>query len=388
MTSQVKQRIYVEALTLTTKHVSGIGYALANTVMELCTDKDITNKYDIVLFGPKVHERRIKQWNFPNTTYSGYSLKQRLVTTLNLLGLLPSIDRWLGLGVYLFGNYVNYPVTSRSRSITYIHDLSYMRYPEYVRPKVRRVLRQYVPNWIKRTNHVVTVSEHAKSEIMHFYHTDSNKITVIPNGINPEEFYRRSDQEVDRVKQAYGITGEYILFLSNIEPRKNLQRLVEAYQILPKELRDQYALLIVGSESWLNEPINRAIDDALKSGAKIMRPDKYVIDTDIPALHSGATLLAHPALYEGFGIAPLQAMACGTPVLVARRSSLPEVVSDAGLYINNPESVEEISTGLQTLLSDKNLREELSLKGLIQSQKFLWKDSEEKLKVLISKLSE
>ncbi|MGH7240966.1 MAG: glycosyltransferase, partial [Candidatus Saccharimonadales bacterium] len=232
MRSQAKPRLYIEALPLTTERLSGIGHSLEQIVRSLTNDKKITDIYDVILFGPEKGRERVLSRDFKHATYKSYRMPQKLFTVFNLLGLLPPIDRRFGRGVYLFGNYVNYPLTKRSRSITYVHDISYLRYPEHVRPKVRRILEHYVPQWIRRTNQVVTVSGHAKHEIVEAYHLAAERVLVVPNGIDTAVSHRRSSKEVAEVKKRYGIEGEYVLYLGNKEPRKNLQRLVEAYALL------------------------------------------------------------------------------------------------------------------------------------------------------------
>lgn len=378
MSNQEKTRLYIEALPLTTKHVSGIGHMLASIVRELSTNPEVSSDYEIVLFGPRSGEARIKAWQFENVTYAHQPLRQKIITVLNLLRILPPVDLWLGKGTYLFGNFVNYPLTKGSRSFTYVHDLSYIRFPELVRPKVRNVLKRNVPRWIKRSEKVIAVSEYTKSELMKFYKVSDNKIVVVPNGVDHKQFYKRTDSEVSVVKQKYSIPDTYVLFVSNLEPRKNLQRLVESYAALPEDLRAVSPLVVVGSESWLSEGINQAIVDAQTAGCNIVRPNIYVEDGDLPALYSGATLLAHPAIYEGFGISPLQAMACGTPVLAAKATSLPEVLGDAALYID-PESTADITAGLTRMLKNADFRTAMTAEGYAQSKEFSWEKTVEML---------
>jgi glycosyltransferase involved in cell wall biosynthesis len=382
MPKSEKPTIFIEALALTTPHVSGIGHTLASLVQALTTQTDAPAAYTIVLFTPKGMSKYLKKWRFKHVIYKELPLPKRAVTGFNFLGVLPAIDRWLGRGVYVFGNYANYPLTSASTSLTYIYDVTFERHPELVSPKVRMVLHRYVPKWAARTKRITTISAFAKKEITDLFPIRPDKITVIPCGVDLEVFYRRSDEEVEALKAKYHLPSDYLLYVGNIEPRKNLERLVEAYAGLPPELREAHPLVLVGGDGWLNQPIHHAIDRARARGCNIVQPTQYVADEDLPALYSGARLLAHPALYEGFGISPLQAMACGTPVLTADASSLPEVVGEAALLVD-PSSVTAIQGGLIKLLKDNYVREQLITKGYQQSKKFPWSSSAQKLLQLI-----
>ena len=175
---------------------------------------------------------------------------------------------------------------------------------------------------------------------------------------------------------------KYILFLSNIEPRKNLERLISAHIGLPLNLRKDYPLLIVGNESWMNEGIDKMLIKAEQNADKIYKPNRRIDDEDIPALQSGARILVHPAIYEGFGISPLQALACGTPVVVSGAASLPEVMGDAALYIN-PFDEEDIKGRIQEMLTNPKLRVTKVEKGLSRVKQYTWAISVKKLKKAI-----
>lgn len=386
MDKGTKTKLYIEALPLTTSRVSGIGHMLASLVRAMAADDDFTSRYDIVLFGPRSGAARVAEWRFPGVTYRGQPVKQRFITLANFLGVLPAVDRWLGSGVYLFGNFTNFPLTKKSKSLTYVHDVYFWRYPDMVRPRLRRILGRNLPRWIKRADRVIAVSEYSKREIAAYQPGAADKIVVVPNGVDPAEFYKRPAAEIAAARAKYALPEKYALFLSNIEPRKNVERLVKAFAALPKELVDGYALVLIGSESWLDRDIEAAVAAAKMVGAKIIKPAAYVTDADLPAVISGAAVLAHPALYEGFGISPLQAMACGTPVLAAKATSLPEVLGEAALYAD-PLSAADISEKLARLLTDNALRQKLSAAGQKQALKFTWDNSLRRLKAVIAEVA-
>ena len=173
-------------------------------------------------------------------------------------------------------------------------------------------------------------------------------------------------------------SGNYILFVGNLEPRKNLTSLIQAYTALPKSITDKYALLIVGAKGWLNNEIFDSILRARLEGYRILRPEGYVEDEDTPPIYSGASLLAYPSHYEGFGLPILEAMACGVPVIAGNNSSMPEVGGSAAKYVDS-ESIKEITTMMETVLKDKKLRETMTRKGFERTNEYSWEKSAQDL---------
>ena len=243
-------------------------------------------------------------------------------------------------------------------------------------------MKKNVPTWIKRTDKIIAISDFTKNELQKYYKISEQKISIVPCGIDPIEFYPRPKAEIEDIKKKYNLPEKYILFLSNIEPRKNLERLISAHIGLPLNLRKDYPLLIVGNESWMNEGIDKMLIKAEQNADKIYKPNRRIDDEDIPALQSGARILVHPAIYEGFGISPLQALACGTPVVVSGAASLPEVMGDAALYIN-PFDEEDIKVRIQEMLTNPKLRVTKVEKGLSRVKQYTWAISVKKLKKAI-----
>jgi glycosyltransferase involved in cell wall biosynthesis len=289
--------------------------------------------------------------------------------------MLPPMDLLVGKGTYIFPNFRNWPLLY-SKSITYIHDVSFNVFPEYVEKKNLRFLARNVHTWMKRTNIVVTVSNHAKNEITRFYPQIKDNVRVVYNGIT-EAFKPIHKSEVEPVLKEYNLKfKEYFIFLSNLEPRKNVNGLLEAYEKFMLESGHQDTkLVLVGGMGWNNEAILQKIASINRRQVNVIVPSHYVPDADLPALLSGAAALIHPAHYEGFGISPLQAMACGTQVVVANNSSLPEVVADGGVYVDD-RSVEDILRGINVVYNKRYVN---NAKGLKQSLNFSWKQSADNL---------
>ena len=232
-------------------------------------------------------------------------------------------------------------------------------------------LRLTVRHTARKSAQIITVSEYSRDDILKTYGVSGERITVIPEAA-PNHFVPVEDErELQRVRDTYGIKGEYILSVGSIQPRKNLARLITAY----KNLHDERPgvklpkLVLVGKKGWLYDETLRAIAES-GVGEQILLTG-YVLETDLPTLYSGAICFVYPSYFEGFGLPPLEAMKCGAPVIVGNQTSLPEVVGDAGLMVNPFDEVEIAST-LARLIDDPGLRDELRLKGLKRAAEFSW----------------
>lgn len=357
------------------RQVSGVPHTLAGLVAALAANPDVTSKYEIVLVAPKNRMHLLNRWKGLETcTRKAIPMKFRIMNGLGRRGLLPPMDLLLGPGVYLFGNFFNWPLTKRSKSLTYIHDICFAIHPQYVQPDNQKTLAKNVPRYIRQTDYVIAVSKSARQEIIDTYKVEPSRVLVAYNGVNVDLYKPYPTREIAKVRQKYHLEDRpYLLFIGNIEPRKNLERLIKAMRQLPKE----YALIMVGSDGWLNESVFAAIDDANKAGHKVIKPRTYVPDEDVVRLLSGATALALPALYEGFGMPPLEAMASKTPVVVSDIPPLHEVAGDAGMYCD-PQSVDSIAAAMRQVIDmSPPDRQKLIDKGYKRALTFTWERSSE-----------
>lgn len=185
---------------------------------------------------------------------------------------------------------------------------------------------------------------------------------------------------INTAKRRYGINNEYIGFFATLEPRKNALTLIRAYSLLKKRAKGlERKLVLAGSAGWENDDVFAEIK-SLGLTDDVVVTD-YVPDDDLSLLMNGAEVMVYPSLYEGFGLPPLEAMACGTPVIASNTSSLPEVVGDAGIMVD-PEDVEGLADAIASVLSDQGLRDEMSRKGLARAKQFSWEQAaRETLKV-------
>jgi glycosyltransferase involved in cell wall biosynthesis len=264
------------------------------------------------------------------------------------------------------------PLWHPRKSLATVHDVAWKIYPDAFTTFMRNYLEWSARHAVRRAAKVLAVSESSKNDLIKFYHAPADKIAVTYLGLD-STFHPMNENQVQPVLDKYGLVYQkYILFVGTIQPRKNIVRLVEAFQKIKKENHIEEKLVIAGGRGWLWEPILKKVKTAGLDGS--VKYLDYIENRDLPALYAGAKLLTLPALYEGFGLPPLEAMASGVPVVVSNISSLPEIAGDAGVFVD-PKSVDSIAQGLLKVLTDKNLREQMIVKGLERAKQFTWENT-------------
>ncbi len=248
-----------------------------------------------------------------------------------------------------------------------VHDVSHRIYPRFFSAKARLVVIPLTGLSLRRAAHIVAPSECTRRDLTRFYRVPPARVSVVPLAAGGQ--YRPQPRaEIERVRHAYGLPESYVLSIGSLGPRKNLVRLVEAFGAVA-DAAPEMALVIAGSPTphgvLLEQTARR-----LGLGGRV-RFLGYVAERDLPALYAGATVFCYPSLYEGFGLPPLEALACGTPVITANTSSLPEVVGDAGVTVD-PRSVPALAAALSGLLQDSARREEYRGRGLRRATAFSW----------------
>ncbi len=255
-----------------------------------------------------------------------------------------------------------------ARCVLTIHDLMFLAHPEFLKPEWVKSFEKEIPNGIKRADLIIADSEFTKNEIIEKWNISQEKIKVTYLGVG-EEFYPIEDEIIiAKVKHKYGIKNKYILYVGNIEPKKNLIRLIEAFFQLRNSITG-YNLVITGGKSWFFDHVFQKVNELNLQKEVIFTG--YISDEELPALYNGADIFIFPSLYEGFGIPVIEAMACGTPVITSNVASLPEVVGEAGVLVD-PFNLEEITTAMYQLLTDTNLHTKLKEKGLQRAKLFSW----------------
>lgn len=313
-------------------------------------------------------------------TYEVFGSKKAWVLTSLTKRLLlgrPKID-------VLFSPSHYAPILSFTKSVIYLMDMSFERFgTEYFTSYDINQLRKWTPISVMKAKKVITISEFSKNEIIKLYGTNPNKIEVVYPAIDKDIFHGKVPKTKQlSVKRKYGIKGSFLLYWGTLQPRKNIPKLIEAFsQIKQTKLK----LVICGKKGWLYDQI---LDQSKKLGIS----DRVIFtgfaqNDDLPALIKASRAFVLPSLYEGFGIPPIEAQAVGTPVVVSEISSLPEVVGDSGIYINDPDSVISIKNALEKALSlSPSERIKIIKAGKENAKRFDWDISAQKLLNILKKI--
>jgi len=272
----------------------------------------------------------------------------------------------LGLDVFHSPDFIP-PRKTRYKCVITVHDLNFLVYPHFLTSDAARYYGQ-IDQAVRRADRIIAVSESTRRDIVRLIGAPENKITVIYEGANP--IFRPLDNK-DEIRKSlqrkHGISGDFILFVSTIEPRKNIPTLVRAFRQLLDDYHIDVSLVLAGRKGWKFDEVFATIEE-LGVQDRVFCLGR-VPTVDLVWLYNTARAFAFPSFYEGFGLPPLEAMACGTPVVVSNVSSLPEVVGDAALKVD-PEEVDELTVALWRLVSDEALRTDLIEKGLRRASTF------------------
>ena len=372
------RRVIIDGKPLADDHFSGVGHYTMGLVGGL--DEALVDRpdLDVRLVVPRdrlgrVNEmglRRIRPLRLPVP----YLALRRAVEQ----GTLPKMDRLLGRATYFFPHYIRWPL-HRSPSITAVHDLSFEKVPETVDGPNAEMLRREVRNSIEHSDLITALTVTMADEIAEHYDLARDRIHVVSAAADQRHFYRRSSREVAEVTSRYGIFGDYLIAVGNIEPRKNQIRLIDAFCSLPRELADPCTLVLVGAGAWNERAIHDRVDQALAEGHKVMALLGSVSDRDLPALYTGARASAYASIYEGFGMPPLESMACQTPVVTGDRSTMPEVAGGAAILVDVTDTA-DLARGLEQVLRlDAGAREDLVQRGLQNVDRYRWRTAAERL---------
>ncbi|MEZ0537378.1 glycosyltransferase family 4 protein [Caldicellulosiruptoraceae bacterium PP1] len=265
-------------------------------------------------------------------------------------------------------NGIGIPLSKKCTYIITLHDIIPFRMPETVGPGYLQIFRDYVPKIMKIVDAVITVSEFSKKDICEFFDYDENKVFV--TYLAPEEVYKHIDIDKCRVllKNKFNIDFPYILYLGGFSPRKNIKLLIQAFNFIRKKYKDLH-LVIPGKLTRNYEELFNLINSyGIQDYVHFL---SYVEVDYLPYLYSGSEVFVYPSLYEGFGLPPLEAMACKCPVITSNVTSMPEILKDAAIYIN-PYSLEDLIDKLDKVLSDNTIRSSYSEKGYEYSKNFTW----------------
>jgi len=374
---------------LTDEKYSGIGeytFRLLTALLE----RDSENRYILFYNAFKDVSRRLPDFSkYQNVRV----VRRRFPNKIFNYALLwfwgrPRFDKLVKEKVDIFFMpHINFAAVSKNvKSVVAIHDLSFLVNPEFFSWR-KNAWHSFVnvKKLVKRFNRVVAVSKYTQQDLIEVCGAAPQKVTAIYSGLDESlRPINKDSDELRLVKEKYSLRKPFILFLATLEPRKNVEGLVKAFDILKSSGNfPDLELVLAGGRGWRAAPIFKAIKEAkFSSDIKVLN---YIDSKDRAALYNLAAVFAYPSFYEGFGFPPLEAMACGTPVVAAANSSLPELLESDAVLVDayNPSSIAE---GLKEVLSDNALASELSARGLKKAAAFSWEKTAEQYLELFAKL--
>ncbi|MBI4214159.1 MAG: glycosyltransferase family 4 protein [Chloroflexi bacterium] len=262
------------------------------------------------------------------------------------------------------------PLAWSGPSVVTVHDLAFMVDSTTFRRRSPTYLRVMVALAAKRASRIIAVSEWTRKDVIRLLGVRPEKVVCVYEGADSRHRPIEDLNALEAFRQDHGLSRPFILYLGTIEPRKNLIRLIDAYVELRRRGCIEFPLVLAGGMGPLHEPI-RAHAAATGLGPEDLRFVGFVPEEEKPLWYNSASLFVYPSQYEGFGLPALEALSCGTPVLTSNRSSLPEVIGEAGMLVD-PLDVAAIADGIQRLLEDQRLRERLGAAGLAQAKRFSW----------------
>ncbi len=282
-----------------------------------------------------------------------------------------------------FFNYAVPPGASGKR-VTFIYDMAYKACSWTMNKKTRIWLKLCMKKTCRHAEHFVTISRFSKDEIIKYLGIKKEQISIVPCALDHKVYHPHyTSTQIQEVRNRYGISSEYFLYVGTIEPRKNLERLIGAYAKLCRIKKQVPKLVLAGKKGWLCDGIYKKAQ-SLGMQRKILFIG-YVPQEDSPVLMCGAKAFVFPSLYEGFGMPPLEAMACGAPVITSNTTALREVAQDAAITVN-PKSEKEICQAMQLILEDRAYRKELRRRGLKRAAGYTWAKSAAMLLEVYQKL--
>jgi glycosyltransferase involved in cell wall biosynthesis len=363
--------------TAAVRQVGGIGRYTRNLIRALAR-LDRQNRYTLFIAGGWSRTEGSGRWpaNFrlrrvPISDRWLHILWQRLRLPVPIQVVTGHVD------LFHSPDFVLPPVRGTSAIVT-VHDLSFLRVPECFVPGFRQYLEKAVSRAVHRAQRVLADSESTRQDLIELMSVEPDRVNVLYPGVE-SRFRPIQDVEIlDMVRDRYRLPAKFILGLGTLQPRKNFEGLIEAFRrLLTTETergpstRD-VCLVIVGDKGWMYEEI-LALPERMGLTARV-HITGFVADKDLPAIYNLASVFAFPSRYEGFGLPLLEAMACGTPVVAADNSSLPEVVGDAGLLVDSSDAG-ALADALARLLQDQLLRRRLIAAGRRQVQRFTWEQA-------------
>ncbi len=348
---------------------AGIGFFTQNMLSALC---ELESPHEFILF-LNSYRHRLPALEFlhrANVRVKHYRIPGPLLVNSWRILRFPPIEAFTGR-VDVFHSPTGYlPPQIRGRRIATVYDLFFLKHPDLTHKLGGRHFAKVFPRYLPRFDHIITTSNATRDDLVDMLHISPEKITVIYGGVNQEHFHIIADRALlETVRQEYCLPLHYILCVSTLEPRKNLEGLMIAYRHLKKILYNPPRLVLVGAEGWEAQEI-KAMARSHHLGQDVIFTG-YVPEEHLPLIYNAALIFVYPSLWEGFGLPVLEAMACGLPCLISNVPALMEVAGEAAISAD-PYNYYELAERMKELITSHRLREELQQKGLSHIQKFSW----------------
>lgn len=378
--------IAIDIRCLMEKQLTGVGEYTLNLLKKLF-EQDNRNEYYLFFNSSKNIKSSITRLNHKNVHYCKFHWPNKMLNLSLKLFKYPKLDRWIQtkfgtpkLDLFFFPN-----ISFLSVSCPYLitaHDLSFEFFPEFLSWE-RRLWHKIInpEKLFSKASHIISVSQNTKTDLINHYKIDSTKITTIYSGLS--ENYRRIDENdvrIRKIKQKYSLPDKFILFLGTIEPRKNIQGLIEAYKLLEKTEQNLPTLILVGKLGWKFKEIIKYTSNDSK-----LRFINYIREQEKKYFYNSASLFVYPSFYEGFGFPPLESILCGCPVITSNNSSMLEICGDKAILID-PSNIQDMADAMKTVLKNQKILD----RGLDSErirQDYNWTKTAQKILTILNNLS-
>jgi len=389
-------KIGIDIRTLMDNNYSGVSLYTLNLVKEILK-QDKENQY--ILYynsGKNIDSKlpnlgdnvRVVKTKYPNKVFN-YILQNIFKYPKIDKLIAKDLEKWRDENIItknidiFFSPHFNFTALSNDcTKVLTIHDLSFLKYPHFFSTRKNiwhRLLN--IKKIIKNTDKIIAISGNTKKDIVNLCNVNQEHIDVIPSGISDNYKIISNQDKLSEIKKKYSLPEKFILHIGTIEPRKNIEGIIEAFN---KLTLDEYELVLAGGLGWKNEKIFKAYNNSKKKNK--IRFLGYIDENDKSSLYNLASLFIFPSFYEGFGFPPLEAQKCGTPVIAGNISSLPEILNESALLVD-PDSISSITTAMKEILMDDNLRKRLVDRGLKNVEQFNWQKTANKYIELFNSLS-
>ncbi len=352
-------RIFIDARVLNNQKISGI-FEYTKNLLNHLLKIDQENEY--LLFLNSFRKRRKIDFNFKNIKILNYHLPNRFLELLTRFLNFPKIDQFIKADIFFQPNINILAFKEYQKRIMTIHDLSFVHFPEFFGYRERLWhWRQNLEKQIQKIGLIIAVSDFTREDILKTFKLRPEKVIRIYSGVN--KFYQPKDFPLP--------SRPFILYLGTIEPRKNISTLIQAFNLLKKNNKkfQDFQLVLAGSFGWLYDKILKEAQESVYFSDIIFKGQ--VSEEEALVLYNTASVFVYPSFFEGFGFPPLEAQACGLPVIASDQTSLPEILGKSAILVN-PHRVYELTSALEAVLTNDRLRKELKVKGFENVKRFDW----------------